>query len=360
MADKAEGAETCGTRHQGDKVALEADDLYIRVARNQILGRPFLPCSILAEDYAKELLADSKELADWQTLFADILRASKDSSHATVDAILVERWQENILRMPLRTPGRIRTRLLASSAKDSEISADKRSPGIHAQDTLDIDVDFTVEPETYKEWNQVGLPPSLVSTIQSMEQGLDKSNTAILGLHRDFSAMGGVMADDVHALDCRVERLQTTVGLPKAVPGVLNGNVWDVLQAMDETNATNPTSSVAAIDVQTRLGSLAASATAAQQELSSLLVEKDGLASNVARLETQLTATLEIAVDLRAPGWAHGAGWYKGSHNKRGAFKALTGSFYPSQHWNRWTLARGVWINYHTVQFDFGQSMCRA
>jgi hypothetical protein len=271
MANKAEGAKICGTRHQGDKVALlEADALYIRVARNQILGRPFLPCSILLEDHAKELLADSKELVDWQTLFADILRASKDSSHATVDAILVERWQENILRMPLRTPGRIRTRLLASSAKDSEISADKRSPGIHAQDTPDIDVDFTVEPETYKEWNQVGLPPSLVSTIQSMEQGLDKSNTAILGLHRDFSAMGSVMADDVHALDCRVERLQSTVGLLKAVPGFLNGNVWDVLQAMGETNATNPTSSVAAIDVQTRLGSLAASATAAQQELSSL------------------------------------------------------------------------------------------
>ena len=107
MADKAEGAETCGTRHQGDEVALEVDALCIRIARTQILGRPFLPCSILSEDYARELLADSKELVDWQTLFADILQASEDASHATMDTRLVERWQENILKMPLRTPVRI-------------------------------------------------------------------------------------------------------------------------------------------------------------------------------------------------------------------------------------------------------------
>jgi hypothetical protein len=115
-------------------VALDADAFYIRITRNQILGRPFLPCSILSEDYAEELLADAKELIDWQTLFADILRAAEDSSHATVDARMVERWQDNI-SLPLRTPGCIRTRLLVSPAEDSDISVDPRTPGIHPPDT---------------------------------------------------------------------------------------------------------------------------------------------------------------------------------------------------------------------------------
>jgi len=113
IAEKTEGAETCGTLHQGDEVALEADALYIRVGKNQILGRPFLPCSIPAGDYVTELLAEAKELVDWQTLFADIIRAAEDSSNGIIDADLLHRWQENI-GMPLRTPGRVRTRLLAS------------------------------------------------------------------------------------------------------------------------------------------------------------------------------------------------------------------------------------------------------
>jgi hypothetical protein len=41
IAERTEGAETCGTRHQGNEVALEADALYIGVGKTQILGRPF-------------------------------------------------------------------------------------------------------------------------------------------------------------------------------------------------------------------------------------------------------------------------------------------------------------------------------
>jgi hypothetical protein len=37
--------------------------------------------------------------------------------------------------------------------------------------------------------------------LRVMEQGLKKANVTILGLHQDFSAMGGVMSDDIHALD---------------------------------------------------------------------------------------------------------------------------------------------------------------
>jgi hypothetical protein len=269
IADKAEGVETCGTRHQGDKVALEADSFYICISRNQILGRPFLPCAILTEDYVEELLSQSKELIDWKTLFADIIRCSEDASHTTVDAGLVERWQGNI-SMPLRTPGRIRTRLLSSPAEDSKISADARTPGIHAPDTPEVDLNFSVEPEAYEEWAQTGLPPSLISTLQAMEQGLDKANVAILGLHRDFSAMGAVVSNDVYSLDCRVERLQTTVGLPQSVPGILTGSVWEVLASIGKGLAMNLASSATAIDIQTRLGSLAASSTATSQELTVL------------------------------------------------------------------------------------------
>jgi hypothetical protein len=56
--------------------------------------------------------------------------------------------------------------------------------------------------------------------LQNMEQGLDKANVAILGLHHNFSAMCGIMAHDIHAFDCCVERLQTTIGLPKSMSGV--------------------------------------------------------------------------------------------------------------------------------------------
>jgi hypothetical protein len=73
MADKMSGAETCGTRHQGDGVALEADALYIRISRNQILGICFVPCVILADGSVEDLLNEAKELAEWQTLFADVI-----------------------------------------------------------------------------------------------------------------------------------------------------------------------------------------------------------------------------------------------------------------------------------------------
>ena len=88
IADKVEGAEMCSTWHQGDKVALEADAFYIHILRNQILVCPFLPCSILANKHVEESLANPKELVDWQTLFTDILWATKDSSNNMIDAQL--------------------------------------------------------------------------------------------------------------------------------------------------------------------------------------------------------------------------------------------------------------------------------
>jgi hypothetical protein len=59
-------------------VALEADALYIRINRNQILGIPFIWCIILVDAFIEELLSEAKELAKWQTLFADIIRALDD------------------------------------------------------------------------------------------------------------------------------------------------------------------------------------------------------------------------------------------------------------------------------------------
>jgi hypothetical protein len=130
-----------------------------------------------------------------------------------------------------------------------------------------------------------------------MEQGLDKANIAILGLHRDFGAMGGVMADDIHALDCRQQSLQTTVGKPRAIPGVMAGNVWEALSVIGENSQSlGPDSS--ALDVQARLGSLGASMTVAAQDAATMRVEKNVLADKVQHLGQQLSSTLEIAVGL--------------------------------------------------------------
>jgi hypothetical protein len=143
------------------------------------------------------------------------------------------------------------------------------------------------------------LLPSLVETLRSMEQGLDKANIAILGLHRDFGAMGGVMADDIHALDCRQQSLQTTVGKPRAIPGVMAGNVWKALSVIGENSQSlGPDSS--ALGVQARLGSLGASMTVAAQDAATMRVEKNALADKVQHLEQQLSSTLEIAVGLRS------------------------------------------------------------
>ena len=201
--------------------------------------------------------------------------------------------------MPLRTPGRIRTRLLSSPGEDSEISAEERTPGIQAPDTPEVDMNFSVDPESYTEWTEGGLPTSLISTIQSMEQGFEKANGAILGLHRDFSSMGAVLADDVHALDCRLERVQTTVGPPKSVTGAVGGNVWEVLAQVGGNLDNFFGTSAAPVDIQERLGSLAAAVTVSKQELSALRVEKNSLVNSVLWLESQLTATLEIVMDLR-------------------------------------------------------------
>jgi hypothetical protein len=165
-------------------------------------------------------MAESHELVDWQTLFADILKTSEDSSHATVDASLLRQWQDNI-QMPLRTPGRIQTRLMASPSEASDISVEGHTPGIHMPDTPEVDMDFGIDPEVFVEWKEAGLPASMVDALHAMEQGLDKANLEVLGLHRDFGAMGAVMAEDIHALDCRLQSLRTTVGNPKAIPGVV-------------------------------------------------------------------------------------------------------------------------------------------
>jgi hypothetical protein len=207
MADKMSGAERCGTRHQGDEVALDADVLYIRISRNLILGIRFVPCIILAANLIEELLNEAKELAEWQTLFADVIRASEDSDDTTLDGEHFNRWQQSI-NMPLRTPGRVRTRLMGSLSEDSEIS----DPGhviSQVPNTPEVDMGFEVDPGTFEEATQSGIPETVVMALRDMAQAVDKANLAILGLHRNFGAVGGVMADDLHALDIRVQSLQT-------------------------------------------------------------------------------------------------------------------------------------------------------
>jgi hypothetical protein len=135
-----------------------------------------------------------------------------------------------------------------------------------------------------------------------MEQGLDKANLAVIGLHRAFSRMGAVMADNIHALDCQLQSLHTMVGNPKAIPGmVAAANLWEALAFVGSVGRSLPTASDPSdIDVQTCLGSLAAGLTVAKQETSSLRAEKDALGVSVVSLERQLGSTLEIAIELRS------------------------------------------------------------
>jgi hypothetical protein len=103
------GATTHDTHHQGDEVVLKADAFYIPIACNYILDSPFIPSSIiLSDDFIKELSNEAKELAEWQALCSDMIRASEDSSDLTINANRLGCWQQNI-SLPLHTPGRIRT-----------------------------------------------------------------------------------------------------------------------------------------------------------------------------------------------------------------------------------------------------------
>jgi hypothetical protein len=65
---------------------------------------------------------------------------------------------------------------------------------------------------------------------------------------------------------------------------------------MGKSLAINPASSAAAIDIERRLGSLAASSTVTNQELTVLWLQKNNLSSTVAQLESQLATTLEITL----------------------------------------------------------------
>jgi hypothetical protein len=189
---------------------------------------------------------------------------------------------------------------MASPSDDSEISVEGRLPGTQeAPDTPDVNINYIVEPEVFEEWTQAGLPATLIETLEAMQQGLDKANIAILGLHRDFSAMGGVMSDDIHTLDCRLESVITMVGKPQAIPGVMAGNIWEALTVMGQ-GPRSPGLDSAALDVQERLGSMAASLTVTQQDAAAQRVERTALTAAVRSMEQQLESTLQVALALRS------------------------------------------------------------
>jgi hypothetical protein len=111
--------------------------------------------------------------------------------------------------------------------------------------------------------------------------------------------MGGVMSDDVHALDCHQQSLNTTVGKPRSTPGIIAGNVWEALSVMGQ-NSQIPGLDLVALDIQDRLGSLAASLIVTNQDASILWIEKTDLAAVVKNLEQQLASTLEISLGLQS------------------------------------------------------------
>jgi hypothetical protein len=99
--------------------------------------------------------------------------------------------------------GRIWTRLLSLLSKDSGISTEGWTSGVQMPETPEqVDMEFAVDPEAFEEWKETGgLPSLMVEALHAMEQGLDKANLAVLGLHWDFNTIRLVMADDIHTLD---------------------------------------------------------------------------------------------------------------------------------------------------------------
>jgi hypothetical protein len=101
--------------------------------------------------------------------------------------------------------------------------------------------------------------------LWAMQQGLNKANITILGLHRDLSNIRGVISDSIHALDCHLQSLQTTVGKPRSLPDVMAVNNWEARSVMGQ-NTHLPGLDLAALDVQASLGSLAALLTGTNQD----------------------------------------------------------------------------------------------
>jgi hypothetical protein len=56
--------------------------------------------------------------------------------------------------------------LMASPSDDSKISVQGRVPGNQeAPDTPDVTINYTIDPETFEEWSQAGLPALLIETL---------------------------------------------------------------------------------------------------------------------------------------------------------------------------------------------------
>jgi hypothetical protein len=89
----------------------------------------------------KELLSKAKELAKWQTLFANGIPASEDSSNTTLDAEHFNRWQQKV-NLQIRTPSRIRTSLMGSPSEESEISG-KGHVTSQVPNTPEVDMGFS-------------------------------------------------------------------------------------------------------------------------------------------------------------------------------------------------------------------------
>jgi hypothetical protein len=150
------------------RAALEAGALYIRISRNRILGIRFVTCVILADGFIEELLNEAKELAKWQALFADVIRAWEDSSDTTLDVEHFNRWPQSI-NMPLQTPGRIRKSLMDSPSEESEISGAGHATS-QVPNTPEVDMGFEVDPGTFEEATKSGILESLMTALRDMAQ----------------------------------------------------------------------------------------------------------------------------------------------------------------------------------------------
>jgi hypothetical protein len=230
-------------------------------------------------------------------LFTSITNAVEDhDANHTLSGETFERWQERV-RLPLRTPGRIHTSHFPLAGEQSPLTTNgsTREPS-----TPDVDLNFEMEEEEEEDWRAQETPDSMITDLRKLCLGLENVSNATSMMHRDFVGVTSLHSGDLRTLDCRVQALNGTVGVPCHVPGIEAQTLWnDVseLGSMANMNEGNPSSLVAqAVDLQQRVGSLQDDLTSAREQV---MTDRTRTDDRLATLEGSLEATLTLVLDLQ-------------------------------------------------------------
>jgi hypothetical protein len=312
IKQKSPGYETCGTRHQGEEVALEPNALFIKFSKDRLLQAPFVPCLILEETFIQELLQGLYSLAEARSLFRDLVTAAGDMSttegqQPIMDHEVMGRWRREI-QGPMRTPSRAgrppRKLVSAAEAADDATAPSPISPGFSEPSdpaSPSLDLEYTFDDIDQRAWQQ-SLPDGLWDFILTLKTGLEKASRTALLAHQENADRWASAGRDLHALDVRLERTEETVGPHQPLIGFLAANVWDGLVqvssrakvATENAVRENRKLQQELVKLQTKNVSIAEEFSALSEKLSTLSVDLHGT-QECARAALELVAELKEA-----------------------------------------------------------------